>query len=198
MIRDRSPWPRTPRDDATETPGSVCPTCLRSERSPSGQGKTESANAPVSRGAGRFRATPNLPYSHGIYSPSADQGGREGGSRSRPFAVFLLQITAKTANGSVAGTDRRIATERAGDAAALVSSVSDGAPEAFGGGGHLDVADAEGRERVDERVGDRRHRTHRPGLARTLDAQRDWSWSAPGCCRSRCSRDRRRAASRNP
>jgi len=48
----------------------------------------------------------------------------------------------------------------------------DRAPEALGGGGHLDVADAERGAGVGEGVGDRGEGADIAGFARTLDAER--------------------------
>src|SRR5215470_14800244 len=48
----------------------------------------------------------------------------------------------------------------------------DGAPEAFGSGGHFDVADAERRERVDQGVGNGGEGADIAGLAGTLDPER--------------------------
>jgi hypothetical protein len=45
------------------------------------------------------------------------------------------------------------------------------APEAFGGGGHLDVADAERGEGVDEGVAHRWRRADIAGFTSTLDAE---------------------------
>src|SRR5579875_116443 len=46
------------------------------------------------------------------------------------------------------------------------------APDPLGRGGHLDMANAERREGVDQRVADRRQRADRAGLAGALDAER--------------------------
>src|SRR5712692_1666629 len=50
--------------------------------------------------------------------------------------------------------------------------VPDRPPNPFGCRRHLDVLDAEMRERVHDRVGDRRHGADAAGLARALDAER--------------------------
>src|SRR5207237_9928414 len=55
---------------------------------------------------------------------------------------------------------------------ALTSRGADQAPKAFGRGGHRDVADAERRQRVGERVADGRQGADRTGLAGALDAER--------------------------
>ena len=48
----------------------------------------------------------------------------------------------------------------------------DRAPQAFGRQRHLDMADAERLQRVDDGVGDRRRRADRAGLAAAFDAER--------------------------
>src|SRR5262245_41032517 len=53
------------------------------------------------------------------------------------------------------------------------SALVERAPDAIGGGGHVEVAAHAARDqRVDDRVGDRGQRAHRAGLARALGADR--------------------------
>src|SRR5579862_7087025 len=54
----------------------------------------------------------------------------------------------------------------------LVACVADRAPDALRGGRHVDVADAELAERVDERIHHRRQRTGASGFAASLGAER--------------------------
>ena len=53
-----------------------------------------------------------------------------------------------------------------------LAAAGHGAPHALGGGGHVDIDDAERRQRIHHRVHDRRRRADGAGLAAALGAQR--------------------------
>src|SRR6516162_560175 len=50
--------------------------------------------------------------------------------------------------------------------------LADGAPDPLGGGWHIDICDAEWRERIEDRVDYGLRRSHAAGLACPLDAER--------------------------
>ena len=138
-------------------------------RSPATRPRRGRTRAP--RGGRRRRAAPAVRF--GASSPESANGRRRGASRPR---------ASRAARARARATRRPRSRTWRGSSCLL-----ERAPDPFRGGGHGDLVDAEGRERVHDGVHHRRRRGDRARLPHPLHAERVVRGSASRCGRSRTS-----------